>query len=349
MADQPHPDESLRLQQLANFTNLAGGIAHDLNNILTVIRGYAEQIVHGTSADERNRQGALQIVAACSRAASLSSQLRMFSPKKDQAPVLMEVEALFGATTKMLSRFLGEDIELKVQHDPQLGQARVRPGAVEHLLMSAAIAARQQMPNGGTLCMGAQRTEPTTQGQYVQFRIVSPDVQLQFTHEQLPFCRQLSSAENLRLGPSFDLLLPLEADSTAPSAEGTGWSSLPQGTETILLVEDDLALLEMSAMALKQLGYKVLQAADPQEALRIAEHNPDLIIDLLVADLVLPKMSGRDLATWLLAIHPEANVLYISAYPNSGSDSSLESGAPFLPKPFSLQELAAAVRKALAP
>lgn len=333
-------------RQLHHLLHLAGGISHDLNNALTVIRGYAERTLRTTATDDPHRLGAQEILSASSRISALSGHLLAFSPQKANYPLLAEVDSLFGTTVKLLTRFLGEDIEIVAEQEPNLGQVRVRPGHIEQLLIGSAIAARLKIPKGGQLHLKVARS-----GSWVVFNIDAAPSALALSEEDTLFFSQLAleNEGQLHASDALELRLPAHVPpvkTQAPAAKT--WNQLPGGSETLLLIEDDSSLLMMSSMALKQLGYNVLQASNPDEALRIAEDKPERIIDLVLTDVVLPKTNGCELASWILASHPEARVLFTSGYPSSGTpNSAIPAGSHFLPKPFSLQELAEAVRAAI--
>lgn len=342
--------EQFGAQQSRHLLHLAGGISHDLNNALTVIRGYAERTLRTTEAEDPHRQGAQETLSACARLSALSGHLLAFAPQKGSAAILTEAEAIFGTTVKLLTRFLGEDIHISSQQEPRLGQVLVRPGEIEQLLIGSAIAARQSLPKGGELRLKAVLStggEGDAAASHVLFGIEAPGICLEFRDAVVLQKLASSNKGHLCLGPGVELRLPIHAQ-TAPKLSPQSWSELPNGGETLLVVEDDPALLMMSSMALKQLGYHVLQAANPEEALHVAEQNAGRLIDLVLTDMVLPKMNGNDLAQCLLAIHPEARVLFTSGYPSGGMPGArLPADAQFLPKPFSLHELALAVRKAM--
>lgn len=339
---------------MENLLQLAGGISHDLNNVLTVIRGYAETIVHDPLSP--HHQSALEILTACSRAISLAGHLLAFTPQPGHAPLKSDASALFHTAAKLLSRLIGEDISFTTEQSQNLGQIRVHPGVIEHLLIGAALKARLLLPQGGELRLQAtladlqNSKESLPAGKYVLFEVDAPNAAIPWEPNELQTYRGLAASNGgfVQMEKSLRLYLPFLEEASPASPEAKAWQNLPGGEETILLVEDDAALLTMSAMILKQLGYKVFEAPNGEEALRIAQQHGDQIIDLIITDLILPKMSGQDLATWILSLHPEANILYTSGYQKNGTpNSNLPSQANFLPKPFSLEDLAHAVRQAL--
>jgi PAS domain S-box-containing protein len=372
-------------QKMEAVGRLAGGVAHDFNNLLTVINGYSEMVFSGLRAEEPNRELLAQIRKAGERAANLTRQLLAFSRKQMLQPQVVSLNELLVELLKLLNRLIGEDVELALVPDPDLGLAKVDPGQFEQAVINLVVNARDAMPRGGRLTIETRNAEldegyagrysEVRPGQYVlvavsdtghgmdeatKARIFEPF----FTTKEVGKGTGLGLAmvygfvtqseghvevySELGHGTTFKVYLP-RAKATAPSAKSDpGLLKVPKGTETVLLVEDEDAVRTLSRLILQASGYTVLEARDGQEGVWVAQQHPGPI-HLLVTDLVMPRMSGWRLADVLTEARPRLRVLFLSGYTEA---ALLRHGVPaagvaLLQKPFSPIGLARKVREVL--
>ena len=372
-------------QKMEAIGQLAGGIAHDFNNLLTPIRGYAELVRKGLPADdEQNRADLDEVIATADRAAELARRLLAFSRRQVLQPRVVDPAAVVTGIAPLLRRLLGESIELATSAEPGRGSVRVDPGQLEQAIVNLAINARDAMPAGGrlTLEIGAveldaeyARSHPeVTLGPHVLLAVsdtgigMDPDTQ---THIFEPFFTTKPAGKGTGLGlatvygfvkqsggsievysepgagTSFKIYLPRVEAAAEPLAE-TAPGLADAGSETVLLVEDDAAVRGFAARVLAERGYIVLEAPDAETALGLAAARPGPI-ELLLTDVVMPRVSGPELAARLAAERPDLRVLYTSGYAEShlGRSDSLAPDIAYLPKPFTADALARAIRDAL--
>ncbi|MGO8732443.1 MAG: PAS domain-containing protein, partial [Terriglobia bacterium] len=378
-------DQFRQAQKMAAVGRLAGGVAHDFNNLLTIINGYSEMALELLHSSDPLRNSLEQIKSAGDRAASLTRQLLAFSRQQVLAPRVLDLNSLVADVEKMLRRLIGEDIELTLVRGPALGQMKADPGQIEQILMNLAVNARDAMPEGGKLVIEtanvqlddayAQTHAVVTPGHYVMLAVsdtgIVMDAETQ-AHIFEPFFTTkekhkgtglgLATAygivkqsggfiwvySELGRGTTFKIYLP-RVDEAAESAQ---ISEVPRpseaGSETILLVEDEGAVRALAASILRAQGYKVLESTSPEDALRIGEQHQEPI-DLLLTDVVLPKMSGRKIAEHLTGLRPTMKVLYMSGYTDDAvvRNGVLETGTAFLQKPFTPSGMARKVREVL--
>lgn len=381
---EPRELEAQVRQMLKTETigRLAGGIAHDFNNLLAVILSYASIALRGLPAGTRLRADLDEIVHAAQRAAGLTRQLLAFSRRQVLSPQVVELSGLIADMNKLLGRLIGEDIELAIAPGRDLGAVRADRGQLEQILMNLVVNARDAMPEGGRVTIETANAEVDAEralrfgvvaGPYVRFSVI--DTGIGISHEVRahlfePFftSKALGKGTGLGLatshgivkraggfidvdstegrGSRFDVHLPrLAADNVAAR---DGRQTLSGGSETVLVVEDEPALREVTVRSLRSLGYGVLEAAEGNDALHVAERFAGRI-DLLLSDVVMPGLGGRKLAEQLCAMRPELKVLYTSGYADRAflKQTALKSTPGFLQKPFSLASLAAKVREAL--
>ena len=382
LTDQKRLQEQfLQAQKMEVVGRLAGGIAHDFNNLLTVINGRSELALEVLAADDPMREEFQEIRAAGERAARLTMQLLMFSRKQVVRPTTLNATALVTNAAQMLRRLIGEDIRLVIGLPDPTGLDNVVAdrGQIEQVLFNLAVNARDAMPRGGTLTISVQSVDldrhfvaahPAVQaGPHVRLTVtdtgtgMSPDV---CSHIFEPFfttkshnkgtglglatvhgiiaehhgCVTVDSAPNH--GATFSVYLPTAASAVhEPAAAGPG---VARGTETILLAEDERALRELTAKMLRTAGYTVIPTEDGPMALA-ALASPGVHVDLLVTDVIMPGMSGPELAAQILKSHPSIRVLFTSGY----TDDKLTLGAglnvdQFIPKPYSIGDLTRAIR-----
>ncbi|HXB55915.1 MAG TPA: response regulator [Vicinamibacteria bacterium] len=376
----------LQSQKMESMGRLAGGVAHDFNNLLGIITGYAGLMRKSVSADPRLAKYVDDIVKAAERAAGLTRQLLAFSRKQVLQPRILDLNAVVGETENMLRRLIGEDIQLLTVCDDQLGPVRADPGQMDQVLMNLAVNARDAMPRGGRLTIEtgnvaldrtyAGRHAGVEPGRYVMLAVsdtghgMTPEVQAR-VFEPFFTTKELGKGTGLGLatvhgivkqsgghiwvysepdnGTTFKIYLPRadapEADAqTPPPAEG----ELPRGSETILLVEDEASLRGFVRECLEAAGYTVLEARHGVEALKISQRHP-APVHLLLTDVVMPLMSGRELAQEIRASRPEVRVLYMSGYTDDAVvlHGVLAADMAFLQKPFTAEMLARRVREVL--
>jgi PAS domain S-box-containing protein len=381
-------EEELRqAKKLESIGRLAGGIAHDFNNLLTLINCYADFIVNGLPENHPLREDALQVLRAGERAAALTGQLLAFSRKQVIRPRPLNLNAIVAETEDMLRRLVGEDIELMVSLDPRLGQVLADPGQIHQILMNLAANARDAMPDGGELFIETSNVEidgdlaaqhpETAPGHYILLTVtdtgqgMDPATGMQifepfFTTKGLGkgtglglstvygIVRQSSGWIGVQSEPgkgaSFRIYLPRISAAPSPNPSRESAPATLTGGETVLIVEDQKEVLQLAKTTLKSYGYRVLEAAHAEEAILVSGGYPGPI-DILVTDVVLPGMNGRELAGRLAASRPEMKVLFVSGYAADviGHRGVLDSGVEYLPKPFSPDGLAAKLREVLGP
>jgi two-component system, cell cycle sensor histidine kinase and response regulator CckA len=383
VTERMHLEEQLRnAQQLEAVGRLAGGVAHDFNNILSIIMGHGELML-AMGVDERSRNGLEQIRRAAERAASLTQQLLAFSRKQVLLPKVLDLNEAVADVQKMLTRVIGEDIELIAKLHPSLASVKVDPGQVEQVLMNLAINARDAMPQGGKLLMETSNMEVDAEdgrdlelkaGRYVMLQVTDTGHGMDagtLGHIFEPFftTKKMGKGTGLGLatvygivkqsggsiqvesevgrGSEFRIYLPA-ADGGTPKQRGPVATEVVGGSETILIVEDEPDLRELTRIFLEGYGYKVLQAASAEQAVQEADRFPERI-DLLLTDVIMPGMSGRRLAEKVLSKRPQTKIVYMTGYTDDMvvQHKVLEPGVKLLQKPFSKAELALKVRSTL--
>ena len=372
-------------QQMEAVGRLAGGVAHDFNNLITAISGFTEMVLDTLDETDSRRADLLEVQKAAARAASLTAQLLAFGRRQFLQPKVLDLNALVGDVEKLLRRTIGEDIELFLTFDPALEPVRADPGQLEQVVVNIAVNARDAMPTGGQLRFvtdmveldeaAARARAPMTPGRYVRLTItdtgsgMAPEIQ-QHIFEPFFTTKSLNKGSGLGLatvygivqqsggyvsvssqpgaGTSFEVCLPAVKDAVEAPAPAGKTASLTGGTETVLLAEDDDAVRRLACLALRQHGYIVLEAHDGEEALRIARSDPRRHIHLLITDVVMPGLSGGDLALQLANDRPDMRVLYTSGYAEDITmRSGLKRGVPLLAKPFIAGDIVRRVRETL--
>ncbi|MFI5299358.1 MAG: PAS domain S-box protein, partial [Polyangiales bacterium] len=376
-------EEQLRVaQKMEAVGRLAGGVAHDFNNLLAVILSYAELASEGLRGEDPLRGDLDEIMAAGTRAVGLTRQLLAFSRQQVLRPEVLDLDEVVGKLANMLGRMIGEDVELTVPAATGLFTTKADRGQLEQVLMNLAVNARDAMPNGGRLAItsanvlveGARAAKlQVAPGAYVEVQVSDTGVGMSestlarifepfFTTKEVGkgtglglstvygIVRQSGGGVDvesaLGRGSTFRIYLPRHADDhPAPSTNEAKVSTL-RGDELVLVVEDESALRNVVRRTLVSAGYRVLVAANAGEALLLCEkHGSD--IALVLTDVVMPGMSGRELAERLGQVCPTAKVLFMSGYSDESIARHRVLGPALLRKPFDRTELASRVREAI--
>jgi PAS domain S-box-containing protein len=384
--EQKGLEEKLRQsQRLEAVGRLAGGIAHDFNNLLTIVIGYSDLIIQNPELPPEVRDSIEEIRSSAQKASTLTQQLLAFSRKQILRPKMLDLNNLLRNTERMLKRLIGEDIVLALRLDTELSLVEVDPGQIEQVILNLAINARDAMPTGGRLIIETsnehldeshcQRNPVVKRGDYVLITVSDTghgmDQQVK-EHIFEPFFTTkdhnkgtglgLSTVygivkqsggyiwvySEIDMGSTFKIYLPRSENEDAVDEERHDKISSQGGFETVLVVEDENALRHVTSKTLSNLGYTVLEASNGEDALEIADKNKEKLV-LLITDVVMPEMSGRELAKRLLRQNPSVKVLYISGYTD---DSIIRHGVSadevsFLQKPFSSYSLGHKVREVL--
>ncbi len=348
---------------------LAGGVAHDFNNMLGIIMGYSEIAMSDLSSGSPLHGHVLTIFHTAERAAALTRQLLIFSRKQTLQPQVLDLSELITGIDPMLRRLIGENVTLVTEPNLELGRVEADPGQIEQVLMNLTVNARDAMANGGTITIATSNATVAgdeipcaqmTQGDYVVLSVaddgsgMSEEVKAKifeafFTTKPagkgtglgLATCQSIVSRwrghivvdSELGIGTKFKVYLPRVARSADATAASNPTGTLPRGTETILVVEDEPGLRE----------------GNGQEALRIVRERRGQPIDLVLTDMVMPEMGGKMMAEWLQATNPEIKILFTSGYTDYGivSDGEIKSDIEFLSKPYTPSGLVRKVREVI--
>jgi len=379
-------EQLLHAQKMEAVGRLAGGVAHDFNNMLTVISGYNRMILDELSALDPLRGYAEEILKAADRAAALTNQLLAFSRRQVMQPRVISVNSVIAQTEKMLRRLIGEDVTLALALSPESGNIKADPGHVEQAIVNLAVNARDAMPMGGRLAIEtanvmldetyARTHMGVTPGEFVMIAVSDSGHGMDTeTRRRVfePFFTTKAKGKGTGLGlatvygivkqtggdiwvysepgcgTTFKLYFPRVTEPVMDAADSGGETAKRAGGETILVVEDEKAVRDLTVRMLKHLGYEILTACSGTEALELSAGYPRTI-DLLLTDVVMPNMSGRQLADALVLTRPQTRVLFLSGYTENTvvHHGVLEPGVDFLPKPFSRETLSRKVREVLA-
>ena len=379
-------EERLRhSQKMEAVGRLAGGVAHDFNNLLTVILGYSQILADNVPARSKMADSTAQIKSAAERAAGITRQLLAFSRKTVLRPRVINLNDVLLNLDSLLRRLIGEDIEILTVPANDLGSVKADAGQIEQVIMNLALNSRDAMPRGGKLILEtanvtlddsyARDHQSVPPGRYIMLAVSDTGSGMSLETQSRIFepfytTKEVGKGTGLGLsmvygivkqsggsiwvysepdrGTSFKIYLP-RVDQPADSFPDENRANpVRRGSETILLVEDDPQLRQLSSTVLAHSGYNVLVAATPEEGLDICKKNHRQI-RLLVTDVVMPRINGRELAEQILKVCPNLRVLYISGYTGNAivHYGVLEEGIWFLPKPFTLSALVAKVREVL--
>jgi signal transduction histidine kinase/ActR/RegA family two-component response regulator len=372
-------------QRMESIGRLAGGVAHDFNNMLGVILGHAELALDQTAPGHPLHSSLDEIRKAARRSADLTRQLLAFARKQTVAPRPLNLNDAVAGMLSMLRRLIGEDINLVWKPEPALSLIRIDPAQLDQVLANLCVNSRDAIAGVGTIVIetgnrtiaesDAMEYADSMPGNYVVLILkddgsgMPPEV-LEHLFEPFFTTKEMGRGTGLGLatvygivkqnegfidvtsepgkGTTFKIYLPQfteEEEETAKSGDGKLWRS---SGETVLLVEDEPAILSMGKTMLQEMGFAVLAAGTPGEAIRIAETNRGNI-DLMITDVVMPQMNGRDLAARVNAMNPGLRCLFMSGYTADviARSGVLEEGINFIQKPFSIEELSAKIREVL--
>jgi PAS domain S-box-containing protein len=377
-------DQYRQAQKMEAVGRLAGGVAHDFNNLLTIINGYGELLLGRLPAGEPVRDLVREVVAAGERAAALTRRLLAFSRKAILEPRVLDLKTLVADTEKMLRRIIGEDIQLTVAADPEAGAVKSDPSQIEQVILNLVVNARDAMPRGGRLTIEVRNAEldetyvrdhPFARpGAHVLLAVSDTGCGMNaatLAHIWEPFFTtkgekgtglglsmvhgivkqsggHVAVYSEVGHGTTFKVYLPRVNERPALGRPQPGLAVMPRGSEMVLLVEDEDAVRALARYVLQQCGYTVLEARDGSEAVQRAGQHPGRI-DLLMTDVVMPRMGGREVAERLTELHPGVKVLFLSGYTEDAvvRHGILEAQVAFLQKPFRPGALAAKVREVL--
>jgi two-component system, cell cycle sensor histidine kinase and response regulator CckA len=378
-------EQFLQAQKLEGIGRLAGGVAHDFNNLLTVINGYSDLLLNRLSSEDPVRAMIKSINRAGERAKGLTNQLLAFSRRQTIRPAVLLLNTVVKNSQRVIERLIGERIELVTVLDPQLGLVLADPEQIQQALLNLIVNSRDAMPDGGTLTIETSNVEvdepkaathPNARGgRYVLLKVADSGTgmdQQTLKNAFEPFFTTKDAGKGTGLGLStvygivmqsqgwtevestvgagaaFSLYFPRTDAAVSPEQTKEGVAE-PDGNRTVLLVEDEEPVRAFATMVLESNGYTVLVAADSHEAhLHAAEHPGE--IHLLLTDVILHGVNGKKLSESLLMVRPQLKVLFMSGYPADviARRGVLEPGVPYLHKPFTPDEVLAAVRRLLA-
>jgi PAS domain S-box-containing protein len=375
----------MQSQKMEAIGVLAGGVAHDFNNLLSVIKGYTELLMEDLALDDPRRLDLEQIDKAGQQATSLARQLLAFSRKQMLQPKILSLNEAVAEMSTMLRRLIGEDVSLVVNIRPDTGSVYADPAQLQQIVMNLAVNARDAMPQGGKLIIETANAEfdddyigdhsIAKAGSYVMLAISDSGVGMDATTQARifePFFTTKEKGKGTGLGLStvygivkqsngfiwvysepgrgttFKIYLPRAERQTAKDRADGKSESGSRGFENVLVVEDEASVRALACRILRNRGYAVLEASNGEEALKIAEEYAGEI-HLLLTDVVMPEMNGRELASKIEAIRPGIKALYISGYTDNAivHHGMLDSDVAFLQKPFTVDCLVRRVREAI--
>lgn len=367
-------------QKMEAVGRLAGGVAHDFNNLLTVIGGYADILLSSLDLADPRRHEVEEIKKAGDRASSLTRQLLTFSRQRPASLEPLDLRSVVANLEKMLRRLIGEDVELAVRAAPELALVRADLGRIEQVIVNLAVNARDAMPVGGRLIIETAEREMAEggripAGRYVTLTVTDTGCGMDnatqrrifepfFTTKEpgrgtglgLTTVREIVRESGAYIdvesavtaGTTFRIFFPRVPSTVAGAPLKEHRTRKLAGSETIMLVEDEETVRSMARHILAARGYRVVEATSGEEALRLSEAHGGAV-DLLLTDIVMPRMSGRELAERAVARLPKLRVLYMSGYTRDAISrhAGLDPETPYLQKPFTALSLSEAVRRAL--
>jgi PAS domain S-box-containing protein len=376
----------IEAQKMEVVGHLAGGVAHDFNNILGVIMGYTELIISKLNPDSPVQEDIQQILHATERAAALTMQLLVFSRNQTVHPVVLDINEVLKGIEGMLRRLLDENIEMTLIPGKGVGHIKADSGYIGQVLMNLLVNARDAMPNGGKLTISTSNAALDERdlaagtgaipGDYVMLSVsdtgtgMTEEVKAHmfeafFTTKPkgkgtglgLATCQTIlhQLGGHIRVysqvgsGTSFQIYFPRVEQALEAAAKEAQTGPLPRGTETLLFVEDDPSVRHLARRGLESLGYEVLSASNGQDALSVARDHRGSPIRLVVTDVIMPVMGGKVMAEWMKATYPDLKILFTSGYTDDALNQSgvQKPDITFLPKPYTPGTLARRVRDML--
>jgi signal transduction histidine kinase len=376
-------DQLRQSQKMEAVGRLAGGIAHDFNNLLTAINGYADFLLDDIDRGDSRRDDVREIKKAATRAGALTTQLLAFSRRQIRQPRSLDLNALLTDLERMLRRVIGEDVAIDWRPSKQLGSVKADPSDIEQVLLNLVVNAGDAMPNGGTIAVttgtedfaGPTARPGVADGRYIRLRVCDTGMGMDaatkarifepfFTTKEagkgtgLGLSTVYAIVENLRgtidvqstlgKGTTFTVYIPQHDEPAELLASGTLTTLAPRGDETVLLVEDEEAVRALASRILERHGYTVLEARNGRDALAVVARHSGAI-DLLLTDVVMPEMGGKQLAEALVARDATLRVLFVSGYTDGDISrrGELDRCTAFLQKPFTAGGLLSRVREVL--
>ena len=383
--EQAQEEQLRQSQKMESIGTLAGGIAHDFNNLMTAVTGYSELALRSLSKDDALRPKLEVIKSAGERAAALTRQLLAFSRKQMLQPKVLDLNGVVTGMAQMMPRVIGEHIDLRFRLGESLGQIKADPGQIEQVLLNLAVNARDAMPNGGCLTIKTENVHLSGKfgrpglavepGHYVMMSVsdtgLGMDVETQ-SHIFEPFYTTKGVGKGTGLGLStvygivkqsggslwvysevgkgtiFKIYLPRVNEIIESDEIECESAAVARGQETVLLVEDEDVVRNLSREILETYGYSVLVAANGREGLSVGKEFQGQI-DLVITDVIMPQMSGREMAEALRTIRPATRVLFMSGFTDDVivHHGVLEEKVFFIQKPFSPEALATKAREVL--
>jgi signal transduction histidine kinase len=376
----------IEAQKMEVIGQLAGGVAHDFNNILAVIMGYSDLMMDKLSPDNLLLKDVQTIRHAAQRAIGLTRQLLVFSRKQTVQPVVLDINEVVADMKKMLGRLIDENVELIFVFGTQIGRIKADSGYVGQVLMNLVVNARDAMPNGGKItvetanvALGEEYARAHPGGRPGDFVMLSVgDTGTGMTEEVkgrmfeaffttkpkgkgtglgLATCQtivqqsggQIDVSSELGKGTTFRVYFPRVEQAITSTDTAFRRRPMPHGTETVMLVEDEPAVRHLAVNILRSLGYEVLSASNGQDGLHVAQNHKGKPIRLVISDVIMPLMGGKVMAEWLKATFPDLKVLFTSGYTDDAiaQQGVLDAGVEFLPKPYTPSSLAHKVREML--
>jgi two-component system, cell cycle sensor histidine kinase and response regulator CckA len=379
-----HEEQLRRVEKMNAIGRLAGGVAHDFNNLLSVIGGNAEFLLSGLEKDSSQREELEEIQKAVRRGAELTKQLLVFGQKQVSQPQPVNLNELSAEMSKMLKRLIDANVDLAIIQEKDLKPVLADPGQMQQIILNLVLNARDAMPKGGNLILETKNVEagqvekeerPTLpEGSFVRLSVtdtgtgMTPEVQ---KHIFEPFFTtkagkgtglglatvyglvakwsgQIFVHSTLGMGTTFTLYFPAMISTEGFEAKSKQIALIPQGSETVLLAEDEGPVRKVLVRTLEKYGYRVLEASNGLEAVQKAWDYKDTI-HLLLTDTIMPKMNGKELADELKKSRPKMKVVFISGYPREvlSQQGVLHAGIHLIQKPFELEDLAREIRKIL--
>jgi PAS domain S-box-containing protein len=378
-------DQLRQAAKMEAVGRLAGGVAHDFSNLLTAILGYSSLLLKQSPRDDPDRDKLEQVLLAAEKASKLTQQLLAFSRKQVLEVKELDFNLLIDNLEKILSRTIGEDIELVTVFEPTLGKVVADQGQIEQIVVNLVVNARDAMPNGGKLTLETHNAflsedyadvhPEVAPGHYVMFAVTDTGIGMDqdtagkifepfFTTKEpgrgtgLGLSTVFGIVKQHRghicvysepgLGTTFKVYLPRVESALRAWPDGSEGTPESRGTETVLVVEDEEIVRRFTKVALEQLGYRVLSADGPAQALEITEHYEGQI-DLVLTDVVMPHLDGQRLYNMIVKMRPGIKVLYMSGYAGNAivHHGVLDPGVAFLQKPLTIEKLASKVREVL--